>query len=105
LIDPAQLPPSFRIKAQNYRAHGAVARIDLALSALPSFTGLGDRESERLTGHLHIGPEIDYLERAFDAAKYGEISDRPYMDIVIPTVNDPSFAPKGAHVMSIQAQF
>jgi phytoene dehydrogenase-like protein len=105
LIDPAQLPPSFRIKAQNYRAHGAVARIDLALSALPAFNGLGGNEREQLTGHLHIGPEIDYLERAFDAAKYGEISERPYMDIVIPTVNDPSLAPEGAHVMSIQVQF
>jgi phytoene dehydrogenase-like protein len=105
LIDGGELTPSFRTKAQNYRAHGAVARIDLALSALPSFTGIGENETERLSGHVHIGPEIDYLERAFDAAKYGEISERPYMDLSIPTISDPTLAPRGAHVMSIHAQF
>lgn len=105
LIDAGELPPSFRIKAQNYRAHGAVARIDLALSAMPSFAGIGDNEREQLSGHLHIGSDIDYLERAFDAAKYGEISERPYLDIVMPTINDPALAPGGAHVMSIHAQF
>ncbi|HEX3083320.1 MAG TPA: NAD(P)/FAD-dependent oxidoreductase, partial [Pyrinomonadaceae bacterium] len=104
LIDAGELAPSFRIKAQNYRAHGAVARIDLALSALPSFVGAG-KETELLSGHIHIGPEIDYLERAYDAAKYGDISERPYMDVTIPTINDPSLAPKDAHVVSIHAQF
>jgi phytoene dehydrogenase-like protein len=105
LIDAGELTPSFQTKARNYRAHGASARIDLALSALPSFAGIGDKETELLSGHLHIGPEIDYLERAFDAAKYGEISERPYMDITIPTISDPSLARNGAHVMSIHAQF
>jgi phytoene dehydrogenase-like protein len=103
LIDAGELPPSFRTRAQNYRAHGTVARIDLALSALPSFNGID--EKEKLSGHIHIGPDIDYLERAFDAAKYGEISPRPYMDITVPTINDASLAPAGAHVMSIHAQF
>jgi phytoene dehydrogenase-like protein len=102
-IDAGELPPSFRTKAQNYRAHGAVARIDLALSGLPSFVGIPDKE--KLSGHLHVGPDIDYLERAFDAAKYGEISARPYMDSTIPSINDASLAPTGAHVMSIHAQF
>jgi len=105
LIDAGELPPSFRLKAQNYRARGAVARIDLALSALPSFNGMGANETERLSGHLHIGPGIDYLERAFDAAKYGEIAEQPYLNVTIPTINDPSLAPKGSHVMSIHAQF
>ena len=103
LIDPGELAPSFRTKVQNYRAHGTVARIDLALSALPSFTGVKDTAA--LAGHLHIGSDIDYLERAFDAAKYGEPSQRPYMDITVPTVTNPSLAPNGAHVMSIHAQF
>jgi len=105
LIDAGELTPSFRTKARNYRAHGAVARMDLALSALPSFVGVGDKETEQLSGHIHLGPEIDYLERAFDAAKYGEISGRPYLDISIPTISDPSLARNGAHVMSIHAQF
>ena len=103
LINAGELSPSFRTRAQNYRAHGAAARVDLALSALPSFAGVG--EKEKLSGHIHVGPDIDYLERAFDAAKYGEISTRPYLDITMPTINDASLAPAGAHVMSIHAQF
>ena len=104
LVDAGELAPSFLLKAQNYRARGSVARIDFALSALPSFAGI-DNKSDRLAGHIHIGPEIDYLERAFDAAKYSEISEWPCLDLTIPTINDPGLAPKGAHVMSIHAQF
>src|SRR5215831_7944919 len=70
LVDAGELAPSFRTKAQNYRAHGAITRIDLALSAMPSFSGV--ESAETLSGQIHIGPDIDYLERAFDAAKYGE---------------------------------
>src|SRR5688572_2583369 len=101
-MDPGELEPSFRNKIQNYRAVGTVAKVHLALTALPEF------ESgcvEKLSGRIHIGPEIDYLERAFDAAKYGEFSPQPYMEITIPTLTDSSLAPNGAHVMSIHAQF
>jgi phytoene dehydrogenase-like protein len=105
LLDAGELAPSFRIRAQNYRAHGAAARVDLALSALPSFTGLKVGDHERLAGAIHIGPDIDYLERAFDAAKYGEISTSPYLKITLPSLSDPSLAPTGAHVMSVHAQF
>ena len=63
------------------------------------------RHGGRLTGRIHIGPSIDYLERAYDAAKYGEISPRPYLDVSIPTLLDPGLAPDGGHVMSIHAQF
>ncbi len=114
------LEPSFLSKIRNYRAHGTVAKVHLALSALPKFAGLNygtpthrgservtcDAESmEKLSGRIHIGPDIDYLERAFDAAKYGDFSPRPYLDITIPSLTDPSLAPSGAHVMSIHAQF
>ena len=58
-----------------------------------------------LAGRIHIGPEIDYLERAFDAAKYGEFSRRPILDVRIPSIADPSLAPEGRHVMSITMQF
>ena len=75
----------------------------LALSALPEFAGIKDQEL--LSGRIHIGPEIDYVERAFDAAKYGDFSERPYMDITIPTIADPALASGGGHVMSIHAQF
>jgi phytoene dehydrogenase-like protein len=105
LIDPAELDPSFLQKIQNYRAHGTVAKVNLALSALPGFDGLNGDATEKLSGRVHIGPEIDYLERAFDAAKYRDLSPQPYLEVMVPTLADPSLAPSGAHVMSIHAQF
>jgi len=106
LIEPGELEPSYRNHMQNYRAHGTVAKVQLALSALPEFSRLTENcTKEKLSGRIHIGPEIDYLERAFDAAKYGDISPQPYLDIRIPSLNDPTLAPDGAHVMSIHAQF
>lgn len=106
LVDPANLDPDFLSKIQNYRSLGAVAKINLALSALPTFGAINDpNDIARLSGRIHIGPNIDYLERAFDAAKYGNCSPRPYMDITIPSISDLSLAPKGAHVMSIQVQY
>lgn len=103
LVDAGELDPSFAQKIRNYRAHGTVARINLALSALPKFSAVDS--AENLSGRIHVGPDIDYLERAFDAAKYGDLSPYPYLDITIPTLTDPSLAPSGAHVMSIHAQF
>lgn len=106
LVDPEEFDPSFLIKIRNYRAHGTVAKVHLALSGLPWFSALSNGDSvEKLSGRIHIGPDIDYLERAFDAAKYGDLSPRPYLDITIPSLTDPSLAPTGAHVMSIHAQF
>jgi phytoene dehydrogenase-like protein len=104
LIDPVDLEPNFLSKIQNYRAIGTAAKINVALSALPSFTAVGT-DTARLTGRIHVGPEIDYLERAFDAAKYGQFSPAPYLDMTIPSITDPSLAPEGKHVMSIHAQF
>src|SRR6266849_4901688 len=84
LIDPGELEPSYRNHMQNYRAVGTVAKVQLALSAVPEFIGLTENcQKEKLSGRIHIGPEIDYLERAFDAAKYGDISTQPYLDIRI----------------------
>ncbi len=88
---------------RNYRCPGTTAKVNLALSALPAFRGVGS--AAELEGRMHIGPGIDYLERAFDASKYGEISSEPYLDITIPTLHDPSLAPAGAHVMSVYVQF
>ena len=105
LIDAAELPPSFRTRVQNYRSHGAVARVDLALSTLPSFTGISSEHTEKLGGRIQVGPDIDYLERAFDAAKYGDLSSQPYLELKIASLSDRSLAPEGAHVMSIHAQF
>jgi phytoene dehydrogenase-like protein len=108
LIDPIDLDPDFIQKIRNYRASGALAKVHLALSQLPDFPAArptGPNGSSALSGRIHIGPDIDYLERAYDAAKYGDFSPHPYCDVTIPTVADPSLAPPGQHVMSIAAQF
>jgi len=104
LIDPVQLAPSFTRRLQNYRMNGTVAKINLALSGLPNFTAL-DGNTQALTGRIQIGPEIDYLERAFDESKYGNFSRAPYLEITIPSLTDPSLAPEGKHVMSIYMQY
>jgi len=106
LVDPVCLDPSFLQKIKNYRANGVSAKINLALSGLPSFTGVdADTAKIKLSGRIHIGPDIDYLERAFDAAKYGDYSLQPYLDITIPSLLDPTLAPEGAQVMSVYVQY
>ncbi len=103
LVDPADLDPGFLSKMRNYRSVGTAAKLNLALRGMPLFRGVPDSTS--LRGRVHIGPSLDYLERAFDASKYGEISPEPHLDIALPTLQDPSLAPAGAHVMSIYVQF
>lgn len=105
LVDPTHLAPDFLMKLQHYRMPGTVAKLNLALSALPKFTALADASAEALQGRIHIGPEIDYLERAFDESKYGNFSQRPYLEVAIPSLTDPSLAPSGKHVMSIYVQY
>jgi phytoene dehydrogenase-like protein len=101
LVGPVNLDPSFVLKLRNYRCNGCVAKINLALSGLPRFTALSGAAPAR----IHIGPTLEYLERAFDAAKYGAISERPILEVAIPSAADPSLAPAGKHVLSIYAQF
>jgi phytoene dehydrogenase-like protein len=105
LVDPVFLDPSFLVKIRNYRAHGVSAKINLALSGLPSFSGINEDSQDKLSGRIHVGPDIDYLERAFDAAKYGDYSRQPYLDITIPSLLDSTLAPAGAQVMSIYIQY
>jgi phytoene dehydrogenase-like protein len=110
LMDPSQLDPTFALRIRNIRANGTVAKVNLALNDLPTFPSLAgavgaDGFRQALSGRIHIGPEIDYLERAFDASKYGEFSDAPYLDLTIPTLLDPSLAPEGKHVLSAYVQF
>jgi phytoene dehydrogenase-like protein len=103
LIDPIELDPGFIIKVRNFRARGTVAKVHLALGALPAFTGIPNPAD--LHGRVQIGPEIDYIERAFDASKYGEIPRRPYIDLTVPSIADSSLAPAGRHVLSAHVQF
>ncbi len=107
LLDPTQLDPTFALRIRNIRANGTVAKVHLALGGLPVFSALDPVEGflNSLSGRIHIGPGIDYLERAFDASKYGEFSPSPYLDVTIPTLLDPSLAPEGKHVLSAYVQF
>lgn len=103
LIDPADLDPTFLVKARNYRCPGVVGKVNVALGSLPSFHGVTNAAD--LAGRIHIGPSIDYLERAFDASKYGELSQEPYLEVTFPSLHDPSLAPPGRHVMSVHVQY
>jgi phytoene dehydrogenase-like protein len=105
LVDPTHLTPDFVMKLQNYRMPGTVAKVNLALSALPKFTTLKGNDDAALRSRIHIGPEIDYVEHAFDESKYGGFSSHPYLEVTIPSLTDPSLAPSGKHVMSIYMQY
>jgi len=106
LVDPVHLSPDFVMKLQHYRTPGTVAKVNLALSGLPAFTALKASDNgNALNGRIQIGPEIDYLERAFDESKYGNFSKQPYLEIAIPSLSDASLAPLGKHVMSIYVQY
>lgn len=107
LIDPTHLAPNFLGRIQNYRSAGILAKVNLALGGLPAFPAAKNLRAgaSALAGRIHIGPEIDYLERAFDASKYGEFSAEPYLEVTIPSLSNPDLAPPGKHVMSIYAQF
>jgi phytoene dehydrogenase-like protein len=102
LVEPSDLEPAFMTKVRNYRCPGTVAKVNLALHSAPAFRGV---DANGARGRLHIGPSVDYLERAFDASKYGELPAEPYLDITIPSLQDPALAAPGRHVMSIVAQF
>jgi phytoene dehydrogenase-like protein len=106
LVEPTYLDPHFLLQVRNIRARGTVAKVNLALDALPKFKGASYyNAAATLGGVIHIGPTLDYLERAADAAKYGHFSEKPFLEIVIPTIADPSLAPAGKHVMSVWMQF
>ena len=99
------LDPAFLTRIRNYRVPGTVAKVNIALRALPVFRGLKENATEMLRGRVIVAPGIDYLERAYDASKYGQISPAPYLDIAFPSILDPSMAPVGRHVMSVCMQY
>lgn len=104
LLGPEHLPEDFVAAIRRFRFRGASGKVNLALGELPRFAGLPDA-GPHLRGAISISPSVDYLERAYDEAKYGEFSRRPYLDIVVPSLLDPAMAPPGRHVMSIFAQY
>ncbi|MFQ5689511.1 MAG: phytoene desaturase family protein [Gemmatimonadota bacterium] len=127
LLDPLELDPEFLRQVRNVRYRGACAKVNLALGELPNFFGapddVGSSSGSRtgspagtpaaepagaaphLRGAITLSPSLEYLERAFDDAKYGGVSREPYLEAFIPTVWDPSLAPAGSHVMSILVQY
>ena len=104
LVGEKHLPSELVESIRRFRFRGASAKVNLALGELPDFTCLPGA-GPHLRGAISISPSVEYLERAYDDAKYGEISRRPYMDIVIPSMLDPAMAPPGKHVMSIFVQY
>jgi phytoene dehydrogenase-like protein len=105
LIDPVAAGPTLVWRAENLRLPGVAAKVNLALSALPAFAAEGGNEVERLKGRIVVAPGIDHLERAFDASKYGRVSEAPYLEATIPSLTDPDLAPDGGHVMSVLMQY
>jgi phytoene dehydrogenase-like protein len=104
LVGEKHLPEEFADSIRRFRFRGSSAKVNLALGELPNFTCLPGN-GPHLRGAISISPSVAYLERAYDEAKYGEFSRRPYMDIVIPSMLDPGMAPPGKHVMSIFVQY
>jgi phytoene dehydrogenase-like protein len=103
LLDPVALDPDDAQRIRSFRTAGMASKVNLALSGLPRFAGVADEAL--LRGRIHIGADVDTLERAFDDAKYGGLSRRPYLDVTIPSLTDPSLAPAGQHVMSVYVQY
>ncbi len=104
MVEPKDLPDDFVDAIRRFKIRGSSGKVNLSLSELPDFTclpGVGPH----LRGAISISPSVDYLERAYDDAKYGGFSRRPYMDIILPSMIDPGMAPPGKHVMSIFVQY
>ncbi len=104
LLDRKELPTEFTDAIDKFKFRGSSGKVNLALSELPDFTCLPGN-GPHLRGAMSISPSMDYVERAYDDAKYGEFSRQPYMDIIIPSLIDPGMAPPGKHVMSIFVQY
>ncbi len=103
LVEPTFLDPHFLLQVKNIRSRGTVAKVNLALDALPRFNSPA-APTLGLGGIIHIAPTIDYLERAADDAKYGRFSQQPFLEMTIPSISDPTLAPLGKHVMSVWMQ-
>jgi phytoene dehydrogenase-like protein len=104
LLEPGDLPADFLEEVRRFKYRGSSGKVNLALDALPEFTCLPGK-GRHLRGAISISPSVEYMERAYDDAKYGRFSRQPYIDMVIPTLTDPQLAPPGKHVMSCFVQY
>src|SRR5713101_5433681 len=103
-IEDGLLPEEFLEQVRRYKFRGSSGKVNLALDALPSFKCMPG-PGAHLRGAMSISPSVEYMEKAYDEAKYGHWSSHPYVDMVIPTLTDPSVAPPGKHVMSCFVQY
>ena len=103
-VESKHLPDEFTTAIRNFRVRGSSGKVNIALNGLPDFTCLpGEGPMHR--GAISISPSIDYIERAYDEAKYGQFSKNPFIDIIIPSMIDRDMAPPGHHVMSCFVQY
>jgi phytoene dehydrogenase-like protein len=105
LVETRHLPDEFIYDVQRFRISSPVCKVNLALDGLPEFSSLPKGKAALLRGSIEIAPSVDYLERAYDDAKYGSWSRKPFMDALIPSLIDPGMAPPGKHVMSLFVQY
>jgi len=103
-VEPAELPSELVRGIEDFKFQGTSAKVNFALDAPPRYPGFGDR-TDHLRGFINLGPSIDYIERAFDDAKYGEYSRKPYIDGCVQSLVDPDMSPPGQHVMSCFVQY
>jgi phytoene dehydrogenase-like protein len=103
-LEPGHLPEDFLEGVRRYKFRGSSGKVNMALDALPEFTCLPGRGAH-LRGAISISPSLEHMERAYDDAKYGDYSRHPYIDMVIPSLTDPSVAPPGKHVLSCFVQY
>ena len=105
LVEEKELPPDFVSSIRRFRIEGTSLKMNLALSGLPDFLALPGAPGPQHRATMHICPSIDYVERAWDDAKYGRPSERPLLEMTVPTMYDPSLAPPGMHIMGIFLQY
>jgi phytoene dehydrogenase-like protein len=105
LLEPGVLNPEFTESIRRFRCEGTSLKINLALSGLPDFKALPGAPGPQHGATMHICPSIDYIERAWDDAKYGRPSTSPLLEMTVPTMYDPSLAPPGRHLMGIFLQY
>jgi phytoene dehydrogenase-like protein len=105
LVAPQHLDPEFSASIERFRVEGTSLKINLALESLPDFTALPGTPGPQHGATMHICPSIEYVERAWDDAKYGRPSHNPLIEMTCPTIYDPSLAPRGRHIMGIFLQY
>ena len=104
MLDRSLLPTDFVRGIEAYNIEGSSAKVNLALKEVPNFTCMPG-EGAHLQGAISISPSVEYIERAYDDAKYGDFSRHPYLDVMVPSRIDPALAPPGMHIMSIFVQY